>query len=105
MISVLSIPRRYLEVIARSAQCPSWRWITIREIPPRHLDRVSVPGLVLVPTSAQASLSRWRFAGRGRTQRRRSVVRFAGIGRLAATQLPALARSGLSDAWRLRWHP
>ena len=28
MISVLSMPRRDLEVIARSA-CPSWRWITI----------------------------------------------------------------------------
>ena len=35
----------------------------------------------------------------------RSVVRFAGIGRLAATQVPALARSGLRNAWRLRWHP
>ena len=30
MISVLSIPRRYRDVIARSAW-PSWRWITISE--------------------------------------------------------------------------
>jgi hypothetical protein len=28
MTSVLSIPGKYREVIARSASCPSWRWIT-----------------------------------------------------------------------------
>jgi hypothetical protein len=36
MISVLSIPRKYLDVIARSA-CPSCRWITIGEIPSRDI--------------------------------------------------------------------
>jgi hypothetical protein len=36
MTSVLSIPRRYAEVIARSA-CPSWRWITSSGIPSRDI--------------------------------------------------------------------
>ncbi len=33
---MLSIPRKYLDVIARSA-CPSCRWITISEIPSRDI--------------------------------------------------------------------
>ena len=35
-ISVLSIPRRYTEVIARSA-CPSWRWMTSSGTPSRDI--------------------------------------------------------------------
>jgi hypothetical protein len=41
MISALSIPRRYAEVIPRSA-CPSWRWMTLTG----HLNCVRVPQLV-----------------------------------------------------------
>ena len=50
MISVLSIPRRYADVIPRSA-CPSWRCMTSSGIPSwRHLDGVGVPELVRVRT-------------------------------------------------------
>ena len=67
MISVLSIPRKYRDVIARSA-CPRLSLNHEQRDPfPRHLDGMSMSELVLVPTSAQASLGRpGRYADGGR---------------------------------------
>ena len=105
MISVLSIPRRYAEVIPRSA-CPSWRCMTSSGIPSRDISTAwacrSWWGAKrrLTPAASPVRWSWARMAGRGAWPPAGETSP-GGSPRYRAA-LPLIARLASERAWRYR---